>query len=106
MNNEYSLVITACPDKGFAKKIAGLLVEQGLAACVQMLPVESVYLWQGKICNENEIALFIKTKTEFFHKIKDVIKENHSYEIPEIIQVPITDGLPEYLKWIDECVKE
>ena len=72
---------------------------------MQMLPIESVYLWQGKICDEKETVLLIKTKTDLFDKIKSVIKENHSYEVPEIIQIPITNGLPEYLKWIDECTK-
>ena len=104
-DNAYSIIITTYPDKETAKKIARLLVEKRLAACVQMLPVESVYLWQSKICDDNEIALFIKTKTKLFDKIKDAIKENHGYEVPEIIQIPITDGLPEYLKWIDDCTE-
>jgi len=98
---EYSLIITTAASKESAKKIAGLLVERRLAACAQMLPIESIYFWQGKICEENETALLIKSKTVLFDKIKATIKENHSYEVPEIIQIPITDGLPEYLKWID-----
>jgi len=101
--NEYGMVITTCGEKETAKSIAKLLVEKRLAACVQMLPIESVYLWEGKICDDNEIALLIKTKMGMFDQIAEAIKGNHNYEVPEIIQIPITDGLPEYLKWIDEC---
>ena len=101
----YSLIITTAPSKESAKIIAGFLVEKQLAACVQMFPIESVYTWKGETCNEDEIVLFIKSKSSFFDKIKTAIKENHKYEIPEIIQVPITDGLPEYLKWIDDCIE-
>lgn len=101
----YSMIITTCADKEAAKAIAKILLEKQLAACVQMLPVESMYVWQGKICDDNETILFIKSKAGLFDEIAAVIKENHCYEIPEIIQVPITAGLPEYLKWIAECVE-
>ena len=89
------MIITTTADKESAKSIAGLLVEKRLAACVQMFPIESVYFWQGKICDENEIALFIKSKTALFSKISELIREIHTYEVPEIIQIPIIDGLPE-----------
>ena len=102
MDNKYSIIISTCPDKDMAKNIAKLLVEQRLAACVQMFPINSVYIWQDKICDEGEIMLFIKSKAALFDKISAVIKTNHSYEVPEIVQIPITDGLPEYLKWIEE----
>ena len=97
---EYSIVITTAADRESAKSLAKLLVEKQLAACVQMFPIESVYLWQGKVCDGNETALLIKSKTTLFSKILAAIKENHAYEVPEIIQIPITDGLPEYLAWI------
>ena len=99
---EYSIVITTAGDKESAKSLAKLLVEKRLAACVQMFPIESVYLWQDKVCDGNEMALFIKSKTTLFSKILAAIKENHAYEVPEIIQIPITDGLPEYLAWITD----
>jgi len=104
MSNEYSMVITTCANKESAKKIANLLVERRLVACVQMLPIESTYLWKDEICNDNEIVLFMKSRIALFDKIKVAIRENHTYEVPEIIQIPITDGLPEYLKWIDGSV--
>jgi len=106
MNNEYSLITTTTSDKESAKAIAHLLIEKKLAACAQIFPIESIYTWKGKIYDENEILLFIKSKPELFDKIKTAIKENHKYEVPEIIQIPITNGLPEYLKWIDDSVFE
>ena len=98
----YSIIISTFPDKEAAKNTAKLLIEQKSAACVQILPIESVYSWQDKICEDNEFLLLIKTKTALFEKVAALIKENHSYEIPEIIQVPIKDGLQAYLNWIDD----
>jgi len=99
----YTIVLSTCPTRESAEKIARLLVEERLAACVQRLPIESTYLWQGKVCNSAEVALLIKTKTEHFKKVSARILELHEYELPEIIQIPITDGLPDYLRWIDDC---
>ena len=99
---DYSLIITAVANKESAKKIARLLVEKRLAACAQMFPIESIYSWQGKIHEENETALFIKSRTALFDEIKLAIKTAHPYEVPEIIQIPIANGLPEYLKWISD----
>jgi len=98
----YSLVIATCPDQETVKGITGMLMERHLAACVQVFPIESVYTWEGKLCQDREFALHIKTRAELFCEVKAAIKENHPYEVPEIIQLPITDGLPEYLKWIDD----
>ena len=106
MKNEYSIIIATTADKESAKKIARLLVEKHLAACGQMFPIESLYFWKDKICEESETMLFIKSRTELFDEIKAVIKENHAYEVPEIVQIPITDGLPEYLKWITDCTRK
>lgn len=105
MRNEYSIITTTFPDKESAKNAARLLVEKRLAACVQLFPIESVYLWKGEICEDSEVMLFIKSRTALFDKIVAVIKKNHSYEVPEIVRIPITDGLPEYMKWIGECTE-
>jgi periplasmic divalent cation tolerance protein len=99
-------VITATfPDRDSAKTAARFLVERRLAACVQLLPIESVYSWHGVICDESEVLLLIKTRAERFGEVAAAIKEIHTYEVPEIVQVPIVGGLPEYLAWIDECVE-
>jgi len=100
---EYTLVITTCADKESAKMLARTLVEARLAACAQLLPIESVYTWKGEICEESETMLMLKTKTALYDKLAAMIRKNHTYEVPEIINLPITGGLPEYMKWIDEA---
>jgi len=102
----YSMVITTCGDKESAKRLADVLVASRLVACAQLLPIESIYIWNGEVCNENETMILLKTKTLLFDKLEAVIRENHTYEVPEIIELPITDGLPEYLRWISECVRK
>ena len=106
MNNEYSITITTFPEKESAKETAKMLISRQLAACVQMFPIESAYLWKGEVCEDNEVMLLIKSKTALFDGIADVIKVIHPYEVAEIVQIPITDGLPEYLRWIDDCTKD
>lgn len=96
----YSMVFCTCGSKSEAENIAATLVEERLAACVQLLPIQSVYRWQGAIEQEDEILLFIKTRSDLFDPVAKRIRELHSYEVPEIIQTPITDGLPAYLNWI------
>ena len=105
-HKEYSLVIATAGSKDNARSIAKRLVELRLAACVQMSPIESVYRWNEGICEDAEVLLVIKSRTDRFEAIKAAIKENHPYEVPEILQVPISDGLPAYLAWIDDCTRE
>ena len=104
MSCEYIMVITTCSDKESAKRLANVLVGERLAACAQLTPIESIYAWKGEVCIENETMLLLKTKEALFDKLVAVIKENHLYEVPEIVQLPITSGLPEYLSWMDETL--
>lgn len=84
-----------------AEKIAKLLVEKKLAACVNIIPkVKSIYRWEGRICNESESLLIAKTKTLLVHELIKEVKEHHSYKVPEIISIPINDGNPDYLDWL------
>ena len=101
----YALILSACPDSESAGKIAKLLVAEGLAACVQRLPIESSYRWQGEVVSGTEVLLLIKSKSEYFEQISTLIQADHDYELPEIIQIPITNGVPGYLKWIDDCTR-
>ena len=103
--SEYSVILSTFLDRETAKKVAKLLVQQKLAACVQLLPAESIYFWQNELYDHNEIILIIKSRTDFFDKIAAVIKENHSYQIPQIVQLPIADGLSAYLDWIGKSVQ-
>ncbi|GBF22605.1 periplasmic divalent cation tolerance protein [Candidatus Gastranaerophilus sp. (ex Termes propinquus)] len=101
---EYSIITTTAPSKDVAKEIAKMLVERRLAACVQMFPIESVYLWRGEICEEGEVALFIKSKTDMFEKIEAAIVESHPYEVPEIVAVSLDRGSEAYFGWIGGCL--
>lgn len=98
---EAILVITNLPDLESARNLAEKLVDERLAACVNLLaPCESVYRWQGRIENAQEVPLLIKTLKAHYGKVEKTIRQCHPYELPEIIAVPITAGLPAYLDWL------
>ncbi len=98
---ETLLVITNCPDEVCAEHLAQHLVEQGLAACVNILaPCRSVYRWAGKIESAREIPLLIKTTANRYPALEAAIVGNHPYQVPEIIALPIGCGLPAYLDWV------
>lgn len=97
----FNIVITTCPDEATAERIARALVEEGLAACVSILPpMRSIYKWKGKIEDATEQQLIIKSNRDRFPSIMERIRSLHPYELPEIIAVPIADGLPDYLRWL------
>ena len=99
----YCIVLTTCPDQGVAEFIAATLVENKLAACVNIVPgLTSVYEWQGNIEKSQEYLLITKTTTAKYQAIETAILENHPYELPEIISIPINNGLANYLSWIDD----
>jgi periplasmic divalent cation tolerance protein len=101
MNSDAILIFTSLPDKQSAKNLAGALVAERLAACVNILPpCASVYRWQGKIENAQEIPLLIKTSRACYGKVEQAIRARHPYELPEIIAVPVEAGLPAYLDWV------
>ena len=101
--NLFQIVLTACPDAASAERIARVLVEEGLAACVNILPpMQSLYRWKGKIETATEQLLIIKSSVARFPAIRDRLRSLHPYELPEIIAVPIADGLPEYLAWLNK----
>lgn len=87
------------------RKIARLLVGERMAACVNILPgVDSVFWWKGKIDSEQESLLIVKTKAALFPEVVDLVKSAHSYEVPEIVAMPIVAGNEDYLEWLDqEC---
>ena len=96
------VMLTTTPTREEAQAIARLLIEEKLAACVQLLPIESFYVWQGKTQNEAEVLLLIKTRTALFESTIARIKEVHSYTVPELVAMPIAAGLQGYFEWIGE----
>ena len=100
------IVLSTAGSREEAQKIAQALVERGLAACVNVAgPIESVYRWQGKVERATEFLLFIKTTTGRCAEVQAVIRELHSYELPECIEVAIEGGSSEYLDWIAGSVR-
>ena len=101
----YIQIMTATETKEEAEKIAQYLVEQKLAACVQITgSIESTYRWKGKVETANEWLCLIKTRKDFYNKVEATIKKLHSYETPEIVALQITKGSKEYLRWLDETL--
>lgn len=96
------IVQTTTSNEEEAKKIAKILIQDKLAACVQLKDIESLYNWDGKLCCERETLLSIKTKKELFSKVKSKILELHSYDTPEIIELDISNISENYLKFIKE----
>ena len=100
---EFLLVQTSCPDKVSAIALAHRIIEEKVAACVNVLPeVTSVYEWKSEVKQDSEILLLIKTDKSRYLDLQAVICESHPYELPEVIAVPITEGLPDFLDWIKD----
>jgi periplasmic divalent cation tolerance protein len=98
------LILTSTKQDFLARKIAKQLVDSRLAAAVQIREVDSFYRWQAKIHNHNEYTLTIKTIEAHFSKIEELIKREHTYDIPQIVMLDIKDGSADYLRWIEEQV--
>ena len=100
------LVLTNLPDERAGKALAHHLVEQQLAACVNCLPrVQSIFRWQGKVVTEQEVLMMLKTRAEHFPAIVERVKALHSYEVPEIIALPIQEGSQSYVDWLKESTE-
>lgn len=99
------LIVTNFPDKKQAMAFANKIIDDRLAACINILNASiSVYSWQGKTESAEEIPVLIKTQQQNYTKIEQAIKSMHPYELPEIIIVPIIGGLPAYLQWISQTI--
>jgi periplasmic divalent cation tolerance protein len=97
------IVLTTAGSADEARKIAQALVERRLAACVNLVPqIESIYRWENKIERATEWILVIKTQASAFERLRDAIKELHSYRLPECVMLHVDAGSQEYLAWIEE----
>ncbi|CAD5119618.1 unnamed protein product [Dimorphilus gyrociliatus] len=104
--NTYSMAFVTVPSKEVGEKIGSGLVEEQLAACVNVIPgLTSIYKWQGKIEKDSELLLMIKTKTELVDQISEYIRKHHPYDVAEVISSKIDNGNPPYLDWIEKNVK-
>lgn len=100
-------VLTTAPRLSSARKLADLLVKQKLAACVSLIPsIESHYCWKGKKEKSREVQLIIKTTASQFQKIEQFLKKNHSYELPELISLPVTQISKKYAAWMNHSLSK
>jgi periplasmic divalent cation tolerance protein len=106
MEFEPIVVLVTCGSEEEAQKIAHALVEEHLAACVNLIfPIRSIYRWEGKVCDEKEGLLIIKTQKKRLPELEKKIKSLHSYSVPEIIALPVADGSSSYLNWLLEMTE-
>jgi periplasmic divalent cation tolerance protein len=102
---DYCVVLGTVSSEPEAKIIARTLVEERLAACVNIIPgLTSIYRWEGKVCEDSEILLVIKTRGQKVAALCERIVQLHSYAVPEVIALPISEGSARYLEWLDSCL--
>lgn len=104
MNGEGAavVVLVTAPDAGVAARIARALVEERLVACASLLPgLRSIYRWEGRIADEAETLLFIKTRRDRFSALAARVKALHPYQVPEIVALPVVAGFEPYLRWLE-----
>ena len=103
--NEHCVIFITVGSKEEAKQLSRGMIEKKLAFCVNTVPgIQSTYHWEGKLHVDDEILLIAKTRQQKYGALENWVKQNHSYDVPEIISLPIQKGLPEYLKAIDDWV--
>ena len=101
------LIMTSLPDQDTARSLAHRLLEEKLAACINVMPpMTSIYQWKGEVCEDSEYLLLIKTRQACYAQVETLIRAHHPYQLPEIIATGISHGLPDYLGWIEESTQE
>ncbi|MEO8022986.1 divalent-cation tolerance protein CutA [Polaromonas sp.] len=99
-STDFCLLMTSVDSEAAAQALAGGMVEAGLAACVQLFPMTSFYVWKGESRREAEYLLLVKTRTDLATAAGDFIRAHHPYELPELLQLPVTGGSAAYLQWL------
>jgi periplasmic divalent cation tolerance protein len=95
------VVMVTVANQEEATRLATIAVDSRLAACVTTIPgVQSTYRWEGKVVNDREVLMVLKTTTERFQSLQDTIQLHHSYKVPEIIAIPVSRGIAPYLEWV------
>jgi periplasmic divalent cation tolerance protein len=105
LQNGYIIVIVTAPSKQEAEKIAQHLLDKRLIACANIIgPVSSVFRWSGKTEHAEEYLLLLKSRKDLFEKLSETVKALHSYEVPEILVLPVVGGSEAYLSWLGSCL--
>lgn len=103
-NHNYGVVLVTVSSLSEGEKIATILIQEKLAACINLMPITSFYTWEGKLCQDQEYQLIMKTDLTKFAQLESKIKQLHSYDVPEIIAIPIVKGSESYLTWIKDSL--
>ncbi len=107
MNASHIVILITAKDTAEAETIGHKLLDEKLIACVNIVKdVRSLFWWQGKVDQSDEVLLVVKSRQELFGKIVETVKAVHSYDVPEILALPVMDGNKDYLNWIDESLKK
>jgi periplasmic divalent cation tolerance protein len=101
MPDAYSVILTTAGSAEEAESLAAGLVERKLVACAQLVPIGSIYTWEGKVEKDSEVLLLLKARADLYQRIEFHILDHHSYDTPEILQLDVKQGSPAYLAWID-----
>jgi periplasmic divalent cation tolerance protein len=105
MKPKYCMVLTTVNSDVVKKAVIEAILKKRLAACIQCLNIQSSYVWDGKIREDNEQLLIMKTTKAGYAELEKTICQHHDYDVPQVIQVPITDGFDPYLSWIDNSTR-
>lgn len=100
MNREMGVVMVTFPHAAEAARVIDELLENRLAACVQTMPIQSVYRWKGGVNRDAEVLALIKTRVALYAEVEAFIRSRHSYEVPEILMLPVAAGFSGYLQWV------
>ena len=101
--DDFIVVLVTVPDQDLAVALARTLVEEKLIACVNILPgVRSIYAWQGKVCDDSELLCVLKTRRALFEAVRARVTALHPYQVPEIVALPLVEGNPPYLAWLEK----
>ena len=107
LTTDFIIVLVTTKDRAEAEKISHALLAENLIACANIInPISSFFLWQGKIDNTEECLVVIKTRNDLFLKVAQLVKGLHSYEVPEVLALPIVAGSADYLAWLREVLKK
>lgn len=101
----YSIAMSTAPSREVATSLARALVDQRLAACVNVIPCTSVYRWEGEVQQEEEHLMVIKTRRTYIDDIRDLLEREHPYDLPELVSVEVEDGSAPYLKWMRDATQ-
>ena len=105
--NRFHLVLTTTDSEALAERIGRELIERRLAACVNLVgPVQSIYRWEGKVVRSEERLLILKTRVDRFQQVASAIRELHSYDVPEVLALPLSAGDERYLSWLAGCLRD